>query len=138
MDELEASNTIIFEHIPKPWKPNYCSSFTLQSKIALRCPEYKKRVKRLEDVIQKLTNADKDSMIYDISNMENDVPYLRRNSEKVRLNAIKVVEKRNAFVEKLIQIPDKMKKENFAKLNKFCFHLERYHGHRKFFFGIFI
>ena len=118
---------------PHPWSKNLqCNAYMSNGKAALKCPAYKKRRARLENIVNCISSMDKYQRVFDVSTLDSDRPaFMRRNAFKVKSSRPNFNEKKNRWYERLEAAPVEAKKERYTSCVKFYYHLETLHGYGK-------
>uniref|UniRef100_A0A914PFT8 Uncharacterized protein n=1 Tax=Panagrolaimus davidi TaxID=227884 RepID=A0A914PFT8_9BILA len=120
------------------WKSRKrCNYFMKDGKAAHRCPEYKARGKKLEEVIEKIgdfrDNCDHFIPAWKeaVSFSESTIPkgYLRRNAKKFRMARPFYNQKRNEFNDLMREKPKQIQAKKYAENINFIHHLETFHGY---------
>uniref|UniRef100_A0AC34FDA2 Uncharacterized protein n=1 Tax=Panagrolaimus sp. ES5 TaxID=591445 RepID=A0AC34FDA2_9BILA len=124
------------------WKSRKrCNAFMKDAKIARRCPEYKARGRKLEEIIKKNVDFRDNNDHFEPAWKEaasfsenNGIPksYLRRNAKRFRMSAPYYNQKRNDFIEMLRKNGKEIRTKKYTENVQFNFHLESFHGYDAF------
>uniref|UniRef100_A0A914YTK1 Uncharacterized protein n=1 Tax=Panagrolaimus superbus TaxID=310955 RepID=A0A914YTK1_9BILA len=123
------------------WKSRKrCNAFMKDAKAARRCPEYKIRERKLEEIIEKIVDFRDNNDHFEpawkeaASFSENTAPkrFLRRNAKKFRMSTPFYNQKRNDFIEMLRENGKEIRTKKYAENVQFNFHLESFHGYDAF------